>query len=97
MKNIDFLLVGQGIAGSLLGYELLERGHSIVIFDPVIENTSSNKAGGLYNPITGRNMVKTWLADELFNGLADYYKNLEKELMEKFKKFMIIKTISYML
>lgn len=80
MTKIDFIIVGQGIAGTLLGLELIERGYAIRIFDPVSESTSSNKAGGLYNPITGRKMVKTWLADELFESLPEYYSNLEKKL-----------------
>ena len=80
MIEKDFLIVGQGIAGSLLANELLQRGHSVMIFDEGIENTSSNKAAGLYNPITGRNMVKSWLADELFSTLPLYYSQLEKDL-----------------
>lgn len=84
MQNIQFLIVGQGLAGSLLGYELIRRGHSIAILDEGIEDTSSNKAAGLYNPITGRNLVKTWLADELFIGLDSHYCQLEKVLCTSF-------------
>lgn len=86
MENNQFLIVGQGIAGSLLGYELIKRGHLIAIVDEGTENTSSNKAAGLYNPITGRNLVKTWLADELFPMLPSFYQNLEKELSSSFHK-----------
>jgi glycine/D-amino acid oxidase-like deaminating enzyme len=81
---IQFLLVGQGLAGSLLGYELLRRGYSIRIVDPVVEDTSSNVAAGLYNPITGREMKKTWMADVLFAGLEGFYLNLERKLGARF-------------
>jgi glycine/D-amino acid oxidase-like deaminating enzyme len=57
-----------------------------MIFDECIENTSSNKAAGLYNPITGRNMVKSWLADDLFPDLPSYYSRLENELDARFHK-----------
>lgn len=90
MEKIDFLIVGQGLAGSILAFELIKRGHTIAVIDPVIENTSSNKAAGLYNPITGRNLVKTWLADELFANLGKYYRQLESELDTTFHKSLPI-------
>jgi glycine/D-amino acid oxidase-like deaminating enzyme len=80
----DFLIVGQGLAGSLLAYELLNKGYSICIIDPDDPNTSSKKAAGLYNPVTGRNMVVTWMADELFAELPEYYEQLEKTLDSSF-------------
>lgn len=84
MEKVDFLLVGQGIAGTVLGLELMQAGYQIRIINEEKPNISSLKAGGLYNPITGRKMVKTWLADELFSGLEDYYQGLEKRLSSRF-------------
>ncbi|MEP4535300.1 MAG: FAD-dependent oxidoreductase [Cyclobacteriaceae bacterium] len=84
MKKVDYLIVGQGIAGTLLAWELKKSGQSIFVLNKETENTSSNKAGGLYNPITGRKMVKTWLADEIFPTLETYYADLEKELGASF-------------
>ena len=84
VKTCDFLLVGQGLAGSLLGYELLQKGYSIRIIDPNHSDTSSKKAAGLYNPVTGRNMVVTWMANELFEELPEYYEKLEIELKTTF-------------
>ena len=78
LEKVDFLIIGQGIAGSLLAHELLERGCSVLVTDPEHTATSSMKAAGIYNPITGRKMVKTWLADLLFQGLEAYYRSLEQ-------------------
>lgn len=79
MKEVDFLIVGQGIAGSLLAQELINRGKHVMVFDQGREDRSSSfAAAGLYNPITGRKMVKTWMADELFPLIAPYYEHLEK-------------------
>ncbi len=80
MARADFLIVGQGLAGSLLAYELISRRKSVVIYDLDELETSSKRAAGIFNPVTGRKMVKTWLADELFPTLQDYYSNLEKSL-----------------
>ncbi len=76
--KIDFLLIGGGIAGLSLGYRLKKAGKSIRIFDLPLQNQSSSVAAGLFNPITGRKMVKTWKADELFPEIIPFYQELEK-------------------
>jgi len=76
--NIDFLLIGHGLAGSVLGYRLKQSGKTIRIIDEPQRNQSSKVAAGLYNPITGRKMVKTWNADKLFPEIKPLYQNLEE-------------------
>ena len=84
MQKRDILIVGQGLAGSLLALELEKRGKNVMILDnnPIV--SSSKVAAGLYNPITGRKMAKTWLADELFPNLSNYYQDLEKKINARF-------------
>lgn len=82
--KIDFLLIGQGLAGTALGYRLMESGHSIKIIDQPSGNQSSRVAAGLFNPVTGRKMVKTWNADLLFPELHSFYKKLEGITQELF-------------
>lgn len=84
LEKVDFLIVGQGIAGSLLAHEFMKAGRQVLVIDEESDLTSSNKAAGLYNPITGRKMLKTWLADELFPGLEDYYRRLESAYGDSF-------------
>ncbi|MBB6324861.1 glycine/D-amino acid oxidase-like deaminating enzyme [Algoriphagus iocasae] len=76
--EIDFLLIGQGIAGSALGFRLKQAGKKIRIIDQPSGNQSSRVAAGLYNPVTGRKMVKTWNADLLFPEIKTFYQELEK-------------------
>ena len=76
--------MGQGLAGSWLAFEMLKRELSILVIDKDIDKTSSKKAAGIYNPITGRKMVKTWRADQLFPTLEEQYKQLEHELEATF-------------
>ena len=83
-KKVEYIIVGQGIAGTWLSHELLSRGHDLMVFNHETENTSSNKAAGLYNPITGRKMVKTWRADDFFPQLEKDYQKLEKLLKSRF-------------
>ncbi|MGI9544342.1 MAG: NAD(P)/FAD-dependent oxidoreductase [Cyclobacteriaceae bacterium] len=96
--KLDYILVGQGLAGSILSYQLLRRGKDILIINQRTENISSNVAAGIYNPITGRSMVKSWMADQLFSYLIPFYQRLEEEIgvkvlrpMPIFRPFLSVK------
>ena len=51
---IDFLIVGQGLAGTLLAAELEGRGQSIQVVDNNYPRAASKVAAGIMNPVTGR-------------------------------------------
>ncbi len=48
-----------------------------MVYDLSKNNVGSSVAAGIYNPITGKNLVKTWLADEIFPSLINYYTKME--------------------
>ncbi len=75
--KIDFIIVGQGLAGSALAMRLYKRNYKLLVLDEPSQNRSSLTAAGLFNPVTGKNMVKTWLADEIFPCLSEYYSQIE--------------------
>lgn len=79
-KNVEFLIIGQGLAGSLLAWRLIQHGHSVLIIDPCLEQTASRTAAGLINPVTGKRLVKAgdveqclMAAKELYGNLADFF------------------------
>ncbi|MBN8823373.1 MULTISPECIES: FAD-dependent oxidoreductase [unclassified Spirosoma] len=78
--NVDFLIVGQGVAGSALAWTLDQRGCSVVLADDPALPTASTVAAGIVNPLTGRKLVRTWKADELFPFLHAFYTQIEQEL-----------------
>lgn len=80
----DYIIVGQGLAGSCLAYQLLKKKQRVLVIDAEKEKTSSKIAAGLFNPITGRKMVKTWQADLLFPYLLSFYSELEQVLNTTF-------------
>ncbi|WP_425390111.1 NAD(P)/FAD-dependent oxidoreductase [Ekhidna sp.] len=84
LTKADYLIVGQGLAGTWLAHEMLNRDLKVIIFDEDKDETSSKRAAGIYNPITGRKMVKTWRADQLFPTLENMYSQLEKKLNQAF-------------
>jgi len=61
----EVLIIGQGISGTWLSYYLEKSGIDHFVIDQENPHTASRQAGGLINPVTGRNKVKTWLADQL--------------------------------
>ncbi len=80
---LDYIIVGQGIAGSILAWKLLEAGKKVLVINNSAANQASRIAAGVYNPITGRNLVKTWLADQLFPTLVGFYTQVEAALSVK--------------
>jgi glycine/D-amino acid oxidase-like deaminating enzyme len=76
----DFLIIGQGLAGSLLAWELIQRDCKVTVVDTGKENASL-VAAGIINPITGMRFVKavdleTLLpaAHHCYNQLAAFFK-----------------------
>ncbi len=83
-QHIDYIIIGQGLAGSAVAIQLLKRNKRILVVDQPSKNTSSRIAAGLFNPITGKKMVKTWLADKLFPCLYTHYLQVEALSGKKF-------------
>jgi glycine oxidase len=75
----DYIIVGQGLAGSCLALQLIRRGKKILVIDEPEKNICSTVAAGLFNPVTGQNLVKTWMADRLFPYLHNFYEKVEEE------------------
>ena len=82
--NLDYIIIGQGISGSLLAYYLIKYQKRILVIDDPKSNVSTSVAAGIYNPITGRRMVRTWNAHLLFPFLIREYGELENVLGVKF-------------
>ncbi|MBT8439419.1 MAG: FAD-binding oxidoreductase [Gammaproteobacteria bacterium] len=55
---VDFLIIGQGMAGSLLAWSLIKAGYSVHIVDNNHAHSSSVVAAGLINPLAGKRLVK---------------------------------------
>lgn len=84
MQRFDYIVVGHGIAGALLSKQLRAMGQSVLVVDAFNPESSSQVAAGVFNPVTGRKMVKTWMADLFFPYLFEFYPQLEQELGLRF-------------
>jgi glycine/D-amino acid oxidase-like deaminating enzyme len=82
--KVDYIIVGQGIAGSMLSWFLFKENKSFCIIDKYNASSASNVAAGIIHPITGRRIVKTWMADILLPFADKTYNELEIFFSEKF-------------
>jgi len=57
MKHINTIIVGQGLAGSLLAWHLLKREQTVLIIDNDHVGSASITAAGIINPVTGQRLV----------------------------------------
>lgn len=72
----EILIAGQGVAGTLLAWELEQAEVPFLIRDPGHEGTATAAAAGIINPITGRRLVKTWRFDVLRPLAAEVWRDL---------------------
>lgn len=78
--RLDYLIVGQGLAGSLLAWELVQRQRSLMIIDNRRYQSSSMVASGLVNPVTGQRLHALDNILDLLNAAQHCYRELETHL-----------------
>ncbi len=94
---IEMRIVGQGIAGSLLGWCCERAGVDFTIEDPFVDAAeignaakapplgfSSAVGAGIINPITGQRLVKSWRIDSLLPLAVAMYREIGDALGESF-------------
>ena len=64
--QVDFLIIGQGLAGSLLARSLRRSGQKVVVVDNGWKTSASKVAAGLMTPLTGQRFTLTPEYPELF-------------------------------
>lgn len=82
--NADYIIVGRGIAGTVLAYTLMRRGCKVAMPEMTASPTASAVAAGIVNPVTGKKLSKTWRAESLFSFLTPFYRQMESTLGEQF-------------
>lgn len=86
LNKFDYIIIGQGIAGSVMALTLQQANKKVLIIDQNWQDSSSLVAAGIVNPVTGRRLVKSWKIDELLPVSLKFYKKLEQVLNVKFIK-----------
>ena len=80
----EFLIIGQGLAGTCLALELMSRNKTVVVADRFDPHAATRVAAGMFNPVTSKLRTGTWNADVLFPHLDGFYRRAEELLQHKF-------------
>lgn len=81
--NKPIIIVGGGIAGLSLAFQLEKSALPYLIIDSGV-NHSSRIAAGIINPVVFRRMALSWRVDELLPVAKSFYKSLETEFSKSF-------------
>lgn len=78
--QVDYLIIGQGLCGTFLSWNLIKAGKKVLVIDQSRPNSSTKLASGVINPVTGRRIVRTWEIEQLLPFAWEAYTQLGKEL-----------------
>ncbi|MGH8549415.1 MAG: NAD(P)/FAD-dependent oxidoreductase [Methylococcales bacterium] len=70
---IDYLIIGQGLAGSILAWLLEQHQQEVVIVDNGHENSASRIAAGIVNPVAGQRLVRHPRAETCLSRARAFY------------------------
>lgn len=83
-KKTKYLIVGGGLAGTLLSRMMEKYGQDFLLVDKPELSNASRIAGGMFNPVVFRRLQKSWMADEIIPFLHEFYPEFEKHLDGQF-------------
>ncbi len=80
---IDFLIVGRGLAATVLMHRFHQQHISFKTIGNEHLSSCSKIAAGIWNPIVFKRLTKSWLAEELIKELNIFYSTCELTLEKK--------------
>jgi glycine/D-amino acid oxidase-like deaminating enzyme len=83
MAAPEFVIVGQGLAGTALAWSLMRRGRNVLVADDD-RGSASRLAAGLITPVTGKRLAKSWRWEELYPAAVAFYRTCERETGAEF-------------
>jgi len=81
--TFDYLIIGQGLAGSILAHTLITLGCRVLVIDKRHEGASSKAAAGIINPITGPRLSNSNDFNDYFITAKSYYAKLEYHIKKR--------------
>lgn len=82
MKELDYIIVGCGLAGIAFCDQLNSNKKTFLVFDDQSQ-LSSKVAAGLYNPVILKRFTEVWKAKEQISLAIPFYQHLEQKLQVK--------------
>ncbi len=84
MKKVEFVIVGNGLAGTMLAFEMWKNNIDFRLVSSPEKSKASKVAAGMFNPLVFKRLTKSWLVDELLPVAKETYQNLEQFLGDRF-------------
>ena len=81
--NVKYLIIGQGLAGSLLAFELLKRGDDFLLMDDAEKSASSRVALGGFTSVYGKRMVANEEMNNFISIAQETYAEIENSIQQK--------------
>ncbi|ASK32018.1 FAD-dependent oxidoreductase [Chryseobacterium sp. T16E-39] len=76
MKNVDYIIVGDGYAGLFFAHQLIKNNKSFVIFSEG-RKSASQVSAGIINPVVLKKFTTFWLAQEQIDFLKESLREIE--------------------
>ncbi|WP_261513093.1 NAD(P)/FAD-dependent oxidoreductase [Chryseobacterium paludis] len=76
MKNIDYIIVGDGYAGLFFAHQLIKNNKSFIIFSEG-RKSASQVSAGIINPVVLKKFTTFWLAQQQIDFLKDSLLEIE--------------------
>jgi len=83
-RNTKYIIVGGGVAGTVLALNMYFRNIPFVLIDDGDKNNSSRVSAGLFNPIVFKRLTKSWNIDLLFPEVKKFFSKAEQLLGKSF-------------
>ncbi len=88
----DYIIVGQGLAGSLFACKCIQHNKAFLLIDPK-ENNASKVSSGMYNPVILKRFTSVWNALGQIEEVEQAFQNIENilqvNLIESIKIYRI--------
>ncbi|MCW3162389.1 NAD(P)/FAD-dependent oxidoreductase [Chryseobacterium oryctis] len=83
MKNVDYIIVGDGYAGLFFAHQLITNNKSFVIFSEG-RRSASQVSAGIVNPVVLKKFTTFWKAQEQIDFLKESLKEIEDYTGKKY-------------
>lgn len=94
MQEVDYIIVGLGLAGIAFCEQLKDANKSFIVYDKGGDG-ASRIAAGLYNPVILKRYTLPWKAIEQLDLAIPYFKNIEERLQANFIHKMPVQKVFF--
>lgn len=84
MRKVEFLIVGKGLAGIMLAFEMIKHGMDFMMVAAPEKKGASEVAAGMFNPLVFKRLTLSWMADQVLPVMKEQFNILEYKFGKHF-------------